>query len=54
MLANSAGVKTVPGFARRTLREMAASILESTVRRGRASRVVLACGDVLAPFMSEE
>lgn len=37
--ADSAGVNTAPGFARRTLREMAASVLESTVRRGRASGV---------------
>jgi hypothetical protein len=33
---------------------MAASMLESTVRRGRASRVMLACGDGLAAFMSEK
>jgi hypothetical protein len=47
-------VNTVPGFARRTLREMAASMLESPVRRGRAFGVILACGDGLAAFMSEK
>jgi hypothetical protein len=47
-------VNTVPGFARRTLREMAASMLESTLRRGRASRSVLVCGDEVAAFMSEK
>jgi hypothetical protein len=29
-------------------------MLESTVRRGRASRVTLVCGDELAIFMSEK
>jgi len=38
---------TVPGFARRSLREMAASMLESTVRRGSTSRGVLVGGDRL-------
>jgi hypothetical protein len=33
---------------------MAASMLESTVRRGRASRMVLAGGDRVAAFMSEK
>jgi hypothetical protein len=47
-------VNTVPGFARRTLREMAESMLEATVRRGRASCVMLAQGDGLAAFMSEK
>jgi hypothetical protein len=44
----------VPDFARRTLREMAASMLESTVRRGRVSRVMLARVDLMADFMSEK
>jgi hypothetical protein len=47
-------VNTVPAFARRTLREMAASMLESTLRRRRASRVMLVSDDGLAAFMSEK